>query len=396
MKKFLSFSALAFLLVVGARIAVARIANPPASVSIPVTEVSGGTNQTTYATGDTLYASGTNTLSKLPGNTTTAPLFLSQTGTGSASAAPQWTILPTQGTLSYYFYGQQATSSPAYFKMVSMATTTKSTLAYTGITTTQVLQNFITNAGFPGIQFIPSGEYEFHIHANQTAGTGTNGNVYAEFWEVDANGANIALIGTSGASPTLVASEQEYSLAFFNPNVYTLTSTASRIMARVWFTRIAGTDTANLFVGGTADSHISLPSNTVDATNFVPYTGATSDVNLGAHSLAVGGFAHGGSNVATDGSTITIDWSKGNTQEIVLGAAGRTLAFTNVPTPGNLQLWVWQDASGSRTITTYPTGTHWAGGTAPTLTTGAGKMDRLSFSVSTSTTYIAAGASTNY
>lgn len=50
----------------------------------------GGTGQSAYATGDMIYASATNTLAKLSGNTTTTKNFLTQTGTGSASAAPAW------------------------------------------------------------------------------------------------------------------------------------------------------------------------------------------------------------------------------------------------------------------------------------------------------------------
>jgi hypothetical protein len=57
---------------------------------VAVGAIYGGTGQTSYATGDTLYASATNTLSKLAGNTTTTKNFLTQTGTGSASAAPVW------------------------------------------------------------------------------------------------------------------------------------------------------------------------------------------------------------------------------------------------------------------------------------------------------------------
>jgi len=55
-----------------------------------ITEVYGGTNQTSYILGDILYSSGANTLTKLAGNTTTSKLFLSQTGTGAVSAAPIW------------------------------------------------------------------------------------------------------------------------------------------------------------------------------------------------------------------------------------------------------------------------------------------------------------------
>lgn len=73
-------------------------------VSGVLPESHGGTNQSSYATGDTLYASATNTLSKLSGNTSTTRKFLSQTGTGSASAAPLWDTVAasdiTSGTLA--------------------------------------------------------------------------------------------------------------------------------------------------------------------------------------------------------------------------------------------------------------------------------------------------------
>jgi hypothetical protein len=64
----------------------------------------GGTGQTTYATGDMLYSSATNTIAKLSGNTSTTKQYLSQTGTGSVSAAPSWATISAAdigaGTLS--------------------------------------------------------------------------------------------------------------------------------------------------------------------------------------------------------------------------------------------------------------------------------------------------------
>ena len=58
------------------------------SGSLPATN--GGTGISGYTLGDTLYSSATNTLAKLAGNTTTTKKVLTQTGTGSASAAPVW------------------------------------------------------------------------------------------------------------------------------------------------------------------------------------------------------------------------------------------------------------------------------------------------------------------
>lgn len=76
----------------------------------------GGTNIKTYTLGDTLYSSATNTLSKLSGNTTTTKKFLSQTGTGSVSAAPSWETLDpsdinTQYGSFYFDYSTTLTSS---------------------------------------------------------------------------------------------------------------------------------------------------------------------------------------------------------------------------------------------------------------------------------------------
>ena len=65
----------------------------------------GGTGISTYTLGDTLYSSATNTLAKLAGNTTTSKRFLTQTGTGSASAAPAWSAITFDDLGSGYTSG---------------------------------------------------------------------------------------------------------------------------------------------------------------------------------------------------------------------------------------------------------------------------------------------------
>ncbi len=69
----------------------------------PVTPVHGGTGINQYVLGDTLYASGANILSTLSGNITSTLKFLSQTGTGTVSAAPSWQTPPTGGSLVFFF-----------------------------------------------------------------------------------------------------------------------------------------------------------------------------------------------------------------------------------------------------------------------------------------------------
>lgn len=55
-----------------------------------ITEVYGGTGQSSYTLGDVLYSDGANSLGKLSGNTTATKKFLTQIGDGAISAAPVW------------------------------------------------------------------------------------------------------------------------------------------------------------------------------------------------------------------------------------------------------------------------------------------------------------------
>jgi len=79
----------------------------------------------------------------------------------------------------------------------------------------------------------------------------------------------------------------------------------------------------------------------------------------------------------TDGATITIDWSTGNTFTVTLGGS-RTIAFSNDVDGQLIKVRFLQDATGGRTLT-WPAGLKWAGGSAPTLTATASKADWIGF-----------------
>lgn len=98
----------------------------------------------------------------------------------------------------------------------------------------------------------------------------------------------------------------------------------------------------------------------------------------------------------TDASTINVDWGAGNTQTVVIAATGRTVTFTDLAVGESLKLLVCQDASGSRTITTWPSSIRWATGFAPTLTTTGGKCDTVSFFIATSTTSVFGAITQNF
>ena len=59
------------------------------SITVP----QGGTGLSSYTIGDMIYANGTTSLAAVAGNITASRKFLTQTGTGTASAAPQWNTI---------------------------------------------------------------------------------------------------------------------------------------------------------------------------------------------------------------------------------------------------------------------------------------------------------------
>jgi len=227
---------------------------------------SGGTatNLAGGVLGSVPYQTAPGTTGMAAPNTTTNTLCFLETGTGSAGGAPQFGICPTSSAELFYF-SDTASSIATYLQMTAQPYSPKTTLTYTGQigTVTNTLQNWATNAGVPGLTYIPAGQYLFHIHAARTNAFSGSIQLQCEFVEVDASGADIHVIGTSEPSVVLTTLEVEYTLAFADGDVYNLASSSSRIVARVQAvnTSILLSSNVLLYVGGTADSHIQLPVN---------------------------------------------------------------------------------------------------------------------------------------
>ena len=87
--------------------------------------------------------------------------------------------------------------------------------------------------------------------------------------------------------------------------------------------------------------------------------------------------------VLTDAATVTLDTSQFNPALVgeaswTIAGTGRTFTMINPTNAQEIMLFLKQDATGSRTVTTW-TNVMWAAGTAPTLTTTAAATDVLRF-----------------
>jgi hypothetical protein len=79
-------------------------------------------------------------------------------------------------------------------------------------------------------------------------------------------------------------------------------------------------------------------------------------------------------SVAANGAT-ALDWANGEVQQITLTGAA-TLSVSGWPASGNLARIVLDVLNtGAFAISGWPVGTKWAGGSAPAITSGAGKQD---------------------
>ena len=78
-----------------------------------------------------------------------------------------------------------------------------------------------------------------------------------------------------------------------------------------------------------------------------------------------------------DAATVAVDWNKSVNQQVTM-AGNRTFTFSNPVAGSFYTLKITQDATGSR-LATFPAAVEWAGGSAPTLTTTASRVDIITF-----------------
>jgi hypothetical protein len=133
----------------------------------------------------------------------------------------------------------------------------------------------------------------------------------------------------------------------------------------------------------------SVSRNLIFGVNETEVMRVTSDsVGIGTASpvkrLTISGASNGNITTLTDAATITPDLDSSDMFTVTLGG-NRTLANpSNIDAGQTGSIFIVQDGTGSRTLAW---GSYWdfVGGTAPTLSTAAGAVDRVDFIVRTST-----------
>lgn len=126
-----------------------------------------------------------------------------------------------------------------------------------------------------------------------------------------------------------------------------------------------------------ANGQIPIGNGTNYTVSAISPSNNTMVITNGAGSIVVG--LNMAFQTLTDGATITWNAANGFNATVTLGGVGRTLARSNWVNGATYTLRIVQDATGSRTITTWPTGIRWPNGVAPVLTTAANSVNIVSF-----------------
>ena len=230
---------------------------------------------------DLINGSSSNTAQRFPSNTSATLKFLSSAGDGVNPTTMSWQTIPALGSYTYFFTN---TVDGSYLDMVnSTSTPTTYSTAYTSITTDTLLQSWVTPTGFPNLTTIPSGIWKFHIDANKTIGT-KNVSLYASVYKL--SGVTESLLFTTQNSEFITSSSltnyQEIEWEYYDVTPITLLNT-DRIIVKIYASPSgSGSDpSGNIYYMNSTQARVEFPPDTFSVDNFVPYTGATKNLNLG-------------------------------------------------------------------------------------------------------------------
>ncbi len=135
-----------------------------------------------------------------------------------------------------------------------------------------------------------------------------------------------------------------------------------------------GTHTALFEVDGTNPR---LTANS--ANDFIVGNAGAGDLQFASTKIATSSFTF--RTIQTDSSTsgaVTFDYSVDQKLKITLTENVTSITVTAPAGPGNIVLMIVQDTT-PRTVSGWPAAVKWPGGTAPTISTGSGDVDILTF-----------------
>ena len=192
------------------------------------------------------------------------------------------------GVVGEYLFANAASDVSPYQQAVFISNYTAGAVAIATQTvagaTPVLLQEFLTNVGYPNQTYIPAGTIQVDYETQK--GSGNSGyTTYAELWKRTAGGVETLLLTSDVSSTSTVNSLIQQTVTIVsNGNI--LLNTTDRIAVKIYAAVLTG-PSASISVrwDDNTGSGLHLPAPPASVTQFVPYNNATANINLGAYGL---------------------------------------------------------------------------------------------------------------
>jgi len=266
-----------------------------------------------FVTGGT-YNNGTATFTNNSGGTFGVSGFSTSTGTsftgGTVSGATNFTGGLTSTTISAttisattisattylglptnvsdaYIFSSNNSDIGGYEQMVILPLFVPNDIASivtTVSTSPTLLANFATNLNYPNTSLIPSGIVTVHFETQKNTGSNTY-ECFAEIYKRNLAGTE-TLLGTSDMTSVIATNVViQQTVSILLPTNVTILTT-DRLVVKIYANILSGVNRdITLFYDDSTNSRLQLPVTSVSIAGLVPYSGATTNVNLGNNNL---------------------------------------------------------------------------------------------------------------
>lgn len=323
--------------------------NQSGAVSGTLPATNGGTGLSAYTLGDTVYSSAANTLSALAGNTTTTKKFLTQTGTGSASAAPAWGTIDGADVS-----GNISGSAGSVANALTLGTYLTGTSFNGSSAVTATVDATSANTASKVVARDSNGDFSAGTITATLSGSASSATTATNL----AGGANLQIPYQTGSGATSFITAASGTNYVLNYNGSTFTWVSGTISGVALGSNL-NTLTLGSYLTGTSYNGSGAVTAAVDATDAntaskVVARDASGNFSAGTITATLNGNASTATSATTAtniaggaASQIPYQTSAGTTSFIANGTAGQVLTSNGTSAPS------WQAASSSGATTSY-------------------------------------------
>jgi len=262
-------------------------------------------------------------------------LYLRQGDIGQAyvklddGSTTNWSSVASPTGILTYVLTNDSSDISTYYDLTALPAFTAGSAASVPVSVTTsetLLASFATNVGYPNTTIIPSGVITSHYETTKGSG-GQSYTTRFRLYKRSSGGTETLLITSDNSTATTANTAQQQSPLAIVASDITLDPT-DRLVLKVFATMESSSATITLAFDNGTGALIRIPTASVDATNFIPYVGATKNVDLGTKDLTTTSTLSAGSVSATNSSA----------SSQFLGAAGSlgtpSYSFTGDPNTG--------------------------------------------------------------